>query len=94
MKTKIKFHKPPNNFTYEFTDFKKDVVQIWIWNHQYLDYRNGAPVRSVWGFYHRKKQEFYSPINAKTIGSVVSFEETTPYSAMIPKNLGVLAFLK
>jgi hypothetical protein len=85
MKTKIKFHKPPANYSYEFTDFKKDIVQIWIWNHQPLDYRNNTPVRSIWGFYSRKKQQFYSPKNSKTVGSAVEFVDTTAYSAMIPK---------
>lgn len=75
-------HKPPTGYSYETEDFKKGISIIWIWNHACFDYNGGHPVRSVWGFYNSKTKAFHAPINSTTIGSVVSIEETTPYSAM------------
>lgn len=75
-------HKPPESYSYEFEDFKRNTISIWIRNHYKFDYNNGAPVRSIWGFYNTKKREYYAPINAKTVGSVVAIQQTTPYTAM------------
>lgn len=79
------FHVAPENYSYDFEQFKANVVRIWINSHHKFDYNNGASVRSVWGFYNSKKRQYHAPINSKTVGSVVSVENTTPYSAMIPK---------
>lgn len=75
-------HKAPKGYSYEFEEFKRNVISIWIRNHTKFDYNLGASVRSIWGFYNTKTKCFYAPINAKTVGSEVNFRETTPYSAM------------
>lgn len=85
MKTTIIFHKAPEGYSYEFTDFTKDLVQIWIRNHYPFSHTSGNSIRSVWGFYSRKKKVFIAPVNSKTPGSIVDFNSTSPYSAMIPK---------
>lgn len=88
---KLEFpHKAPKGYSYEFEDFKRNVVSIWICNHSKFDYNGGAPVKSIWGFYNSKTKCFHSPINSKTVGDQVVIEETSPYSAMIPK----LSFLE
>ena len=79
------FHVAPENYSYDFEEFKSNVVRIWINSHRKFDYNNGTPVRSVWGFYNSKKREYYAPVNSKTVGRLVNVENTTPYSAMIPK---------
>ena len=78
-------HKAPKGYYYEQTEFKRNVVAIWIHYKRRFDYNLGDPVRCIWGFYDSKKRVYYSPVNSKTIGSVVDIERTTPYSAMIPK---------
>ena len=70
---------------YEQTEFKRNVIAIWIHYQRRFDYNLGDSVRCIWGFYDSKKRTFHSPINSKTIGRVVDIRDTTPYSAMIPK---------
>jgi len=76
------YHTAPKGYSYEFEEFKRNVVSIWIRNHAKFDYNNGASVRSVWGFYNTKTKCFHAPINSKTVGTVVDITDTTPYSAM------------
>jgi hypothetical protein len=78
-------HKPPKGMYYEQTEFKRNVIAIWIHYQRRFDYNLGDSVRCIWGFYDSKKRTFHSPINSKTIGRVVDIRDTTPYSAMIPK---------
>jgi hypothetical protein len=83
---KINFpHKPPKGMYYEQTEFKRNVIAIWIHYRRQFDYNLGDPVCCIWGFYDTKKQQYFSPINSKTIGKVVNINDTTPYSAMVPK---------
>ena len=76
------YHIAPKGYSYEFEEFKRNVVSIWIRNHAKFDYNNGASVRSVWGFYNTKTKCFHAPVNSKTVGTVVDITDTTPYSAM------------
>lgn len=76
------YHKAPKGYSYEFEEFKRNVVSIWIRNHAKFDYNNGASVRSIWGFYNTKTKCFFAPVNSKTVGTVVDIADTTPYSAM------------
>ena len=78
-------HSAPQGYHYEIESFKRNVVAIWIVCDTRFDYNLGDVVRSVWGFYNTKTREYHSPINSKTVGSSVKFEDTSPYSAMIPK---------
>lgn len=78
-------HQAPKGMYYEQTDFKRNVVAIWIHYERQFDYNLGDPVRCIWGFYNTKTRTYYSPINSKSIGQSVDIRRTTPYSAMIPK---------
>ena len=42
------------------------------------------PVRSIWGFFNTKTEEYLSPINSTKQGNPVDIHRTTPYSAMVP----------
>jgi hypothetical protein len=75
-------HQPPEGYSYEQSEFKRNVIAIWILHQRRFDYNNGAPVRCIWGFYNTKTKSYHSPVNSSTVGSVVSIEQTTPYSAM------------
>lgn len=74
-------HQPPEGYTYEFKSFKRNVTSIWIRNHAVFSY-TADPVRSIWGFYDRKKKCYYAPVNASKSGDSVDIVNTTPYSAM------------
>jgi hypothetical protein len=78
-------HKAPKGYSYEYEQFKRNLIAIWIRNSHTFDYNLGKSVRSIWGFYDSKKRVYHAPINSSTVGNVVSIEDTTPYSAMIPK---------
>jgi len=75
-------HSAPNGYSYEYMEFKRNVVAIWICNHSKFDYNGGAPVKSIWGFYNTKTKCYHAPINSSKCGDEVRIEDTTPYSAM------------
>ncbi|UYA57592.1 hypothetical protein SCREM1_135 [Synechococcus phage S-CREM1] len=79
---KLLFHKPPEGYHYERTDFKKDISAIWIVNDRHFDYCGRSGIQSIWGFYNSKTKQFHAPVNSKTVGSVVDLNKTTAYSAM------------
>lgn len=79
-------HKPPDGYVYEFEEnFKRSITAIWIVNCNHFNYCGKSHVGSIWGFFNTKTKTYYSPINSKTIGSAVDINNTTPYSALIPK---------
>ena len=71
-------HQAPEGYHYEYEDFKRNVISIWIWNSTRFDYNGGNPVRCIWGFYNTKTRNYHSPINSSTVGDIVSVERTTP----------------
>ena len=78
-------HKAPEGMHYEQTDFKRNLIAIWIHYDRRFDYNNGDAVRCIWGFYNTKTRNYHAPINSSKVGDIVSLSQTTPYSAMIPK---------
>ena len=86
-------HQPPDNYSYEVESFRSSVVAIWLRHHYNYTYSSDV-VRTIWGFYHTKKGEYYAPINAKKCGGKVDLIDTTPYSSMPKKHNPLLsAFL-
>ena len=75
-------HRAPKGMYYEQTEFKRNVVAIWIHYERRFDYNLGDAVRCIWGFYNTKTQNYHAPINSGTVGDIVSLERTTAYSAM------------
>ena len=75
-------HHPPKGYSYEFEEFKRGVVSIWLCCHRKFVYNGGAPTKTIWGFYNSKKGEYYAPINASKCGDMVNIQDTSPYSAM------------
>jgi hypothetical protein len=74
-------HEPPNGYSYEVTEFKRNLLAIWIINHGQFSYTDTSP-RSIWGFYNTKKRCYHAPINATKQGDQVDINDTRPYSAM------------
>ena len=85
-------HQPPKGYSYEFEEFKRGVVAIWLRCHRKFDYNNGAATRTIWGFYKSKTREYFAPVNSKTIGACVNIKETTPYSSMKINLIGLEKF--
>jgi len=78
-------HKPPKGYSYEQRQFQRNIVGIWINFERHFDYNLGDPVSCIWGFYNTKTKQYHAPINSSKVGNVVSIDNTTPYSAMVPK---------
>lgn len=85
-------HKAPKGYSYEFEQFKRNVVAIWIRNHSKFNYNDGDSVKSIWGFYNTKTKCYHAPINSTKCGDQVEFKDTTPYSAMQLNLKGLEAF--
>ena len=78
-------HKPPKDYSYEFETWNASTIRIMLCCHREFDYNLGASTKTVWGFYKPKKRVYLAPVNVKTIGKQVDINNTTPYTAMIPK---------
>jgi len=76
------FHKPPKGYTYETSEFKRNILSICCCNHGQFSYNNGAVAKTIWGFYNTKTKQYHAPINSKKVGDVVDIDKTTPYTAM------------
>lgn len=74
-------HQVPEGYSYEVTEVKRNILAIWICNHGKFSYTDKTP-KSIWGFYNTKTKSYHAPVNSSTVGSVVSIDNTTPYSAM------------
>ena len=75
-------HKPPKDYSYEFEEYKRGVVSIWLRCHRKFDYNNGTSTRTIWGFWKEKTNEYFAPVNSKTIGACVNIRDTRNYTAM------------
>jgi hypothetical protein len=75
-------HHPPEGYSYEFEEFKRGVVSIWLRCHRKFDYNNGVSTRTIWGFWKQKTSEYFAPVNSKTIGACVNIKDTRNYTAM------------
>jgi hypothetical protein len=78
-------HDPPKNYYYEYEIFDKKNISIWLVYAKKFTYNGGKLTKTIWGFYNKIKDEYYSPINSKKIGKKIKIEETNPYSSMIVK---------
>jgi len=85
-------HKAPEGYEYEFEEFKRGVVAVWLHCHRKFVYNGGAPTRTIWGFCKSKTREYYAPINSKTIGACVNIKDTRNYTAMPIKRSPLDAF--
>ena len=75
-------HVAPNNCYYEYKDFRKNVLSIWLCDRTTYNYTTRNPINTIWGFYNTKTREYHAPINSKKIGKVVGIDKTTAYTAM------------
>ena len=74
-------HEPPEGFSYEVTEHRKNMLAIWIINHGMFSYTD-TPPQSIWGFYSRTKRCYHAPINSTKHGAKVDIDKTSSYTAM------------
>jgi len=75
-------HVAPNNCYYEYKDFRKNVLSIWLCDRTTYNYTTRSPINTIWGFYNTKTRQYHAPINSKKIGKVVGIDKTSAYTAM------------
>jgi|TARA_B100000900_G_scaffold384042_1_gene372530 hypothetical protein len=74
-------HKPPEGYSYEVKEHKRNMVSIWLRNHASFSYTSD-PVRTIWGFYNTKKGCYHAPINSTKHGNQIDIKDTRDYTAM------------
>lgn len=76
-------HEAPTGYSYSVSEFKTNVLSIWLNHHQEYIYTK-EPVKSIWGFvkFTKKGHKYYSPINSKKVGKEIDINETRPFSSM------------
>jgi hypothetical protein len=75
-------HRAPENYSYEYEQFKHNVVRIMLRCHRQFDFNLGKPTATVWGFYNTKNRKYYAPVNSKTVGKEVDIKSTRNYTSM------------
>jgi hypothetical protein len=85
-------HKAPKDYSYEYEEFKHNVIRIMLRCHREFDFNLGKPTSTVWGFYNTKRNKYYAPINVKTVGKEVDIKSTRNYTAMPIKQSPLDAF--
>jgi len=75
-------HKAPENYSYEYEQFKHNVVRIMLRCYRQFDYNLGESTSTIWGFYNTKNRKYYAPVNSKTVGKEVDIKSTRNYTAM------------
>ena len=73
-------HQPPENYSYEVTQHKRNVVAIWLRDYRKYVYTSDD-VRTIWGFYDTKRGEYFAPSITKQ-GQSVDITDTRSYTAM------------
>ena len=87
-------HEPPEGYSYEVQNHKRNVVAIWLRDHHKYSYTNDD-VRTIWGFAKYNKDgttTYFSPVNSKKIGKEVDLSDTRNYTAMQINYKGLEAF--
>lgn len=74
-------HVPPDGYSYQFEQFNKSLISIWLIHSFPYSYTNKT-VRSIWGFYSPKKKEYYAPINSSKVGDKVDIKDTRNFTSM------------
>jgi len=85
-------YSAPDGYYYEYEQFKRNFVSIWLCNTRKFVYNGGAPTRTIHSFYNTKTREYFAPVNSKTIGACVNIKETRNYTAMPIKYQGIESF--
>ena len=78
-------HHPPENCNYEVNQFRVHIISIWLCDYSEFNYTQRSPIKTIWGFYNTRKEQYYSPINSTKQGDPVDIHTTTPSTAMVIK---------
>ena len=85
------YHKAPDGYSYECEEYKKNLLRIWLLHPDIFSYTTDR-VRTIWGFYNPKKDQYFSPINSIRKGELIDINDTRQYTAMKINYKGLEAF--
>jgi hypothetical protein len=74
-------HRAPDGYYYEFEQFNTRLISIWL-VHSFPYSYTTKTVRTIWGFFNPKKNEYYAPINSSKVGERVNISQTRNYTSM------------
>jgi hypothetical protein len=74
-------HRAPDGYSYEFEQFNTRLISIWL-VHSFPYSYTTKTVRTIWGFFNPKKNEYYAPINSSKVGEKVNISQTRNYTSM------------
>jgi hypothetical protein len=74
-------HRAPDGYFYEFEQFNTRLISIWL-VHSFPYSYTTKTVRTIWGFFNPKKNEYYAPINSSKVGERVNISQTRNYTSM------------
>jgi hypothetical protein len=74
-------HKAPESYFYEFEKFNSKFIAVWLCHTFPYSYTT-KQIKSIWGFYSPKNNEYYSPVNSSKVGKKVDIRDTRNYTAM------------
>ena len=74
-------HQPKEGFSYKVRQHQRNLLSIWLCHPDQYTY-TANPVSTIWGFYNTKTKQYHAPINHKKHGKVISYNQTTAYTAM------------
>ena len=74
-------HQPKEGFSYQVRQHQRNLLSIWLCHPDQYTYTSN-PVTTIWGFYNTKTKQYHAPINHKKHGKVVSYNQTTAFTAM------------
>jgi hypothetical protein len=85
------YHKAPDGYSYECEEYKKNLLRIWLLHPDIFSYTTDR-VRTIWGFYNPKKDQYFSPINSIRKGELIDIDDTRQYTSMKINYKGLEAF--
>jgi hypothetical protein len=74
-------HRAPDGYSYEFEQFNARLISIWL-VHSFPYSYTTKTIRTIWGFFNPKKNEYYAPINSSKVGKKVNISQTRNYTSM------------
>lgn len=74
-------HQPKEGFSYQVRQHQRNLLSIWLCHPDQYTYTSN-PVSTIWGFYNTKTKQYHAPINHKKHGKVISYNQTTAFTAM------------
>ena len=78
-------HEPPEGYSYEVQQYKRNILSIWLLYHCQYNYNDGDPISTIWGFVKYKTTKAVRtlmPPSTQIRSEKVDMQNTRPYTAM------------